>query len=87
MTILNTKVLLVLAIPLLILIYLFANKPNGEDTKVTITQPNMWQDLDLLLHELPPQTNEVSEKVKIKQSEKSIGGVETFIQVLLFYEC
>jgi len=83
MTILNTKVLLVLAIPLLILIYLFANKPNGEDTTVTITQsiqPNMWQDLDLLLHELPPQTNEVSEKVQIKQSEQNIGGVETFIQ-------
>jgi len=83
---LNPKVLLVLAIPLLVIIYLFANRPNSgaiderEGNQPENYNPEMWQNLDLLSQNLPSNIGEFLKKVKIQQSEQNIGGAATYIQ-------
>ena len=85
---LNPKVLLVLAIPLLVIIYLFANRPNSgaiderEGNQPENYNPEMWQNLDLLSQNLPSNIGEFLKKVKIQQSEQNIGGAATYIQVV-----
>ena len=84
-TLVNPKVLVIFAIPLLVLIYLFANKPNsGTSDQMASTgniSPKIWHDLDLLPQKLPSNIEEVKDKVTIKQSEQNIGGAATYIQV------
>jgi len=83
-TLVNPKVLVIFAIPLLVLIYLFANKPNsGASDQMASTgniSPKIWHDLDLLSQKLPSNIEEVKDKVTIKQSEQNIGGAATYIQ-------
>ena len=84
---LNPKVLIVFAIPLLVLIYLFANKPNSDTTdqmassQLPNQNPEMWHSLDLLSQSLPSNVEESIKNVNIEQSEENIGGAATFIQV------
>eukprot|EP00092_Neocalanus_flemingeri_P056856 GFUD01067453.1.p1 GENE.GFUD01067453.1~~GFUD01067453.1.p1 ORF type:complete len:272 (+),score=53.56 GFUD01067453.1:94-909(+) len=77
---LNPSVLLVMAIPLLGIIYLFANRLKSG----TIHPMEKWHDLDILqgiqTHSLPANIGEIMEKVNIEQNEQSIGGAVTFIQ-------
>lgn len=82
--ILNIRVLLVLAIPLLVIVYLFANKPQIGSVDAMEGNQNinkdMWKNLDLLSQSLPENTIEIMKKVQIQQKEENIGGAVTYIQ-------
>jgi len=83
---LNPRVLLVLAIPLLVIVYLFANRPKGgtvdqmDSSELPSLDPEMWHNLDLLSQSLPTNIEEVINKVNIEQNEQNIGGAATYIQ-------
>lgn len=86
-TLLNPKVFVIFALPLLVLIYLFAHKPSSDSADQmanTRQDPDMWHNMDLLSQKLPA-VEEIMKKVKIKQSEINICGAATFTQVWLFF--
>ena len=86
-TLLNPKVFVIFALPLLVLIYLFAHKPSSDSADQmanTRQDPDMWHNMDLLSQKLPA-VEEIMKKVEIKQSEINICGAATFTQVWLFF--
>jgi len=81
-TLINPKVVVILAFPLLVLIYLFAHKPSSDSADQmanTRPGPDMWHKIDLLSQKLPA-IEEIVKKVKIKHSEMNICGAATFTQ-------
>jgi len=82
-TLVNPRVVVIFALPLLVLIYLFANKPSSESTDQmanNILSPEFWHNVDLLSQKLPSGIEEQIKKVNIEQSEINIDGAATFTQ-------